>query len=464
MVKPRFESFVVLAGMRTGSNFLEANLNAMAGVSCLGEVFNPAFIGKKDQVEMLGVTMAAREADPLILLRKVRDVSPGLSGFRFFHDHDPRILEAVLADATCAKIILTRNPLESYISLRIARETGQWKLGDGKARKSAKVRFDAREFEAHLAQVQDFLATVTGALQRSGQTAFRLDYADIQDVAVLNGLARYLGVAVELTAPDGSLKKQNPEDLADKVINPAEMEAALARMDLFGLGHNPSFEQRRSPAIPAVVGSDAAGLIYMPMQGGTDATVLAWMAKLGAVSGDFNQKSLRQWKRARPGHRTFAVIRHPALRAHAAFVNRVLSGAMPDVRGVLLRNYKVELPEAGADFTDITAHRKAFLAFLRLVKLNVGGQTGFRVDAHWASQMAVLQGFAQFQSPDHVVREDRMTEGLLFLATEVGVDCPPVGQPENSGLAAVYDPDVEAAVREAYTRDYMAFGFGDWRP
>ena len=40
-----FTSFVVLAEMRTGSNFLEANLNALEGVTCHGEAFNPHFIG-----------------------------------------------------------------------------------------------------------------------------------------------------------------------------------------------------------------------------------------------------------------------------------------------------------------------------------------------------------------------------------------------------------------------------------
>lgn len=43
---PRFDSFVMFAEMRTGSNFLEANLNAMPGVTCHGEMFNPHFIGK----------------------------------------------------------------------------------------------------------------------------------------------------------------------------------------------------------------------------------------------------------------------------------------------------------------------------------------------------------------------------------------------------------------------------------
>ena len=51
-----------------------------------------------------------------------------------------------MADESCAKIILTRNPVESYISWKIARETGQWKLTDMKARKGAQVKFDGPEF------------------------------------------------------------------------------------------------------------------------------------------------------------------------------------------------------------------------------------------------------------------------------------------------------------------------------
>ena len=462
MAKARFDSFVVLAGMRTGSNYLEANLNALAGVVCHGEVFNPAFIGKKDQVEMFGISMAAREADPMALLRKLRDVTPGLSGFRFFNDHDPRILAAVLTDVSCAKIILTRNPLESYVSLQIARETGQWKLGDGKALKTAKVRFEARGFEAHLDQVQDFRGHVTGALQRSGQAAFHIDYDDLQDLGVLNGLARYLGIAAELTAADGALKKQNPDSLLDKVINPAQMEAALAGMDPFGLGRSASFEPRRNPGIPGFMASDNAGLLYMPMRGGSDTMIAAWLKALGAVSGDFNQKTLRQWKRGHEGHRSFTVVRHPVMRAYTAFTDRVLSGSMPELRGMLARNYRVVLPPLGESFSDEAAHHAAFLGFLRFVKLNLGGQTGFRADAHWASQTAVLQGFAQFQGPDHVLREDRLTEGLAYLAAEVGVDCPPLHISDMPALAEIYDPDVEAAARDAYGRDYLGFGFADW--
>ena len=371
-------------------------------------------------------------------------------------------MASVLADANCAKVILTRNPLESYVSLRIARETGQWKLGDAKALKTAKVRFEVIGFEAYLDQVQDFLAYVTGALRRSGQAAFQLDYKDLQDVSVLNGLARYLGIDADLTAPDGALKKQNPASLLEKVTNPAEMEAALARLDPFAPSHSASFEPRRSAGIPGFVGADDAGLLYLPMRGGSDSVVSDWLGGFGQVTRNFNQKSLRQWKRARPGHRSFTVLRHPVERAFAAFETCVISDDMPELRNLLARNYKVDLPSVGADFVGTDAHHAAFLGFLRFLKLNLGGQTGFRVDARWASQTAVLQGFAQFQAPDHVLRQDRLSEGLAYLAADVGVACPDLQIAAMPELAKIYDAEIEAAARDAYPRDYMGLGFSNW--
>ena len=59
-----FTSFVVLAEMRTGSNFLEANLNALEGVTCHGEAFNPHFIGYPNSTEILGISQQGREDDP----------------------------------------------------------------------------------------------------------------------------------------------------------------------------------------------------------------------------------------------------------------------------------------------------------------------------------------------------------------------------------------------------------------
>lgn len=466
MSQPRFDSFVVFAEMRTGSNFLEANLNALAGVTCHGEVFNPHFIGRKDVFELFEVNIREREADPYMMLRRLRERTEGMAGFRYFHDHDPRVFDAVMDDPRCAKIVLTRNPAESYVSLKIAQATGQWKLTGPKGIKTAQARFDAEEFERHLEALQSQQIRILNRLQVTGQTAFWVDYEDIQNVEVINGLARWLGVAARLEATDQTLKKQNPEDPEDKVQNFAAMEAALARLDRFNLSRTPNFEPRRPPGIPGFVAAKGAALLYMPLRGGPVARVTGWLDGLGGLERDFTQKTLRQWKRSHPRHRSFTVVRHPLARAHAVFCDHVLGAPASDFRTMLSRQHGVALPEPGAHFASPDEHRASFLAFLRFVKKNLGGQTAQKVDALWASQSAALQGFAQFQAPDAVLREERLSEGLAWLAAEVGVTAPapaPAGRQGPVALEAICDAEVEAAGREAYLRDYIAFGYGDFR-
>lgn len=466
-----FDRFIVLADMRTGSNFLEANLNAIPGVTCHGEAFNPHFIGRKDQAEAFGISMEAREDDPFALLRAMEAATDGLSGFRFFHDHDPRVLAACLADQRCAKVVLTRNPLESYVSLKIARATGQWKLGDGRRRREAKVHFDADEFEAHVTDLQAFQLHILRALQTTGQTAFHIGYDDVGDLEVLNGLAAFLGVPGRLEALDDSIKKQNPEPLESLVENPAAMAAGLARLDRFDLGRTPNFEPRRGAGVPGWVAAGGAGLLYQPLHGGPVDRVRAWLSAcagdVGLVEG-FNQKSLRQWQRANPGARTFTVLRHPLARAHAAFRDRILTGAAGEVRGILKRAWKIDLPPPDRlDRLSAADQAEAFLKFLRFLKANLAGQTSARIDAAWASQSAVVQGFATIQPPDALLREDRLEQGLAWLAREAGVAAPVLPADAETGpghpLAAIATREHEAAAREAYGRDYQTFGFSDWR-
>jgi LPS sulfotransferase NodH len=458
-----FDSFVLLAEMRTGSNFLEANLNAVPGISCYGEVFNPHFIGKLKQDSLFDITLAEREKDPYALLRRMRERTEGLSGFRYFHDHDQRVLPEVLGDPRCAKIILTRNPVESYVSWKIAKATNQWKLTDAKRLRTAKAFFESSEFGAHLEQLQSFQMQLMHGLQTSGQTAFYIDYDDINDVDVLNGLARFLGVEAALKAPDETLKKQNPEEISDKVENPEVMAAALARLDRFNLARTPNFEPRRAPAIPSFLA--ASGALYMPLRGGPEAAVGAWLASLGPVQAEFNQKSLRQWMRGNPRHRSFTVLRHPLERAHYGFCELILPAKLPHIREALIKSYKIALPKPG-EATDQETHRATFLDFLQFLKLNVSGQTGLRVDPHFASQTAILQGFAQFQGPDLVLREESLPMGLGFVAAELGLECPPLTlmpEPATRLLAEIYDDSLEEAARDAYARDYLGYGFGAWR-
>lgn len=459
----KFDSFVLLAEMRTGSNYLEANLNAIAGLACHGEAFNPHFIGHQGVDALFGMTLAEREADPLRLLDRMRERTAGMAGFRFFHDHDPRVLEHVMGDARCAKIILTRNPLDSYVSLKIAGETGQWKLTDVKHRKSARVRFDAGEFEDHLDRLHRFQVALMHRLQSSGQSAFYLAYEDINDLEVLNGLAAWLGVAGRLEELSGKLKRQNPAPLSEKVLNYDEMAGALARIDRFDLSRTPNFEPRRSPAVPGYLAAAEAPLLFMPVPGGPVAQVARWLAALdeGAepLKG-FSQKTLRQWKRRHPGHRSFTVVSHPVERAYAAYAELARSGK-GGLRDTLRRAYKLDLPGEGAG---AEGHRAGFAAFLKFLKANLAGQTSIRTRAAWATQSAVLQGLAGFQAPDMVMRAERLHDELPLIAGLVGREAPalPAEPAPAVPLGAIYDDGIEAAARAVYQRDYMGFGYRAW--
>lgn len=456
-----WDYFVILAGMRTGSNLLQETLDAHPGIACHGELFNPVFVGHARADRMWGIDLAARNADPLALIARMRAKSDGLPGFRLFPDHDPRVLAHVLEDPRVAKIVLTRNPLEQYLSHRIAQATGQWRLGDATGARTARVRFDADGFAAHLADRQAHLRRIEHAFQVTGQTAFRLDYADLTDPDVLAGLARFLGVSGGLST-SGRTKKQNPAPPEELVDNPDEMLAALARSEFLTGASAAVWEPRRGPGMPRHVAGVRAPLLFLAMDTGGDPGVEGWMAALDGVDPSalrrgFTQRDLRAWRRDNPGARSFAVVRHPGHRLHAAFRALVAEAAHPRAQGIV-QGYGVSLPEGG--FDDPATERIAYLAFLGFVAANLDGQTGLPVHPSWATQAALLDGVASAVLPDAVLRADRLEKGLAWLAAEVGREAPAVALPPSPPPPFADDPEVAAAVARAHRRDMLAFGFG----
>jgi LPS sulfotransferase NodH len=458
-----FDYFVILGDMRTGSNLLEESLDGYAGLSGHGEVFNPLFAGHEGQRALFGLSVEERDRDPLAMIARMIARTEGTPGFRLFPGHDPRVLDHCLADPRCAKVVLARNPADSYVSLKIARKTGQWWLGDVRTARSATVRFEPGEFQAHLARLQDFYGTVRRALQTSGQTAFQIHYDDLSNPAVLDGLARWLGA----TGPARSGAKgrvQNPEPLEAKVENFAEMEAVLGHADAFDLFRVPDLEPRRGPNVPSWLGSPALGLIFMPLAGGPTDRVTTWMEAAGGAppASGFTRKSLRQWLREVPGHRSFTVVTHPLRRAHDVFRERVLASgpnAFVEIRAVLGGRYGLDLPGEG-EVPDRDRHRAAFLGFLRFLKANLAGQTSMRVPAAWASQAVLVRALSDVLAPDAILRAETLERDLPLLRP--GLPLGPAWNPAPE-LDTVYDPEIEDAARAACARDYAAFGYGPWR-
>lgn len=463
-----FDYFVVLAEMRTGSNLVEANLNEFGGITCEGEVFNSHFISHEGKAELYGVTLAERDRNPMALLLAIRQ-QPDLAGFRFFHDHDARVLPTFMQDPRCAKIILTRNPLDSYVSLKIAQATQQWKLGDVKTKRSAQVGFDPVEFEDHVTRIQAFQAQILRMLQTSGQTAFYLAYEDANDVEVLNGLAAWLGVASRIEAPSRKLKRQNPEPLDHKLTNPGAVRDGLARLDRFNLSRTPNFEPRRGPMVWGLRACATLPVAYLPIPGAPDPGVLDWMAQIDEgrpVQADFTAQTWRDWLQAHPRRALFTVLHHPLARAHEVYLRQVVHGQRANVRAFLARVHGVELPEKDAmDNYDTALHRAGFLAFLRFAAANLNGQTAIAVLPAWASQTKVIEGVMGQAALHHLLRVEGLARDLPALGRDLELELPsftPVTQPRRFTLASIYDAEIEAAGRAAYALDYEVLGFEDW--
>lgn len=472
----RFNSFVIFGAMRTGSNFLEATLNEVEGITSFGELFNPHFMGKKNTAELFGVTLQMREAKPQLLLERIRENTPGLTGFRFFQEHNPRIFKAVLNDPTCAKIVLTRDPLDSFISLQIAKQTGQWMLLAEKNRKTTKIHFDETTFATYLDELMAFYGEIRHQLQITGQTAFHIGYYDLAEKTVLNGLTKWLGIEEYVKHPSHRLKRQNSTELAEKVENPEDIAPAVARLDLLNPDFRPYPEPRKNAPFASFVAASNASLLYMPVQGPHLTTIETWMAEIDGgdktqLVRELSHAKTRGWREKHPGYRSFTVISHPLERAHDAFLKHILSTG-PDsfviIRNKLRNVFRVDLPEGEPDESySIDHHRSAFLGFLRFIWANLAGHTSIRVDPSWASQEAVIQGFCTFHPPDMVIRDENLTEGLQHLASLIGQKAPPLRKSNPIGpyeLGDIYNENVETAGRRALARDYLSFGFSNWKP
>ncbi len=467
----RFASFVVLAEMRTGSNLLQAQLNRVPGLRCHGEVFNPAFVDDPATRSFLGVDKAARDADPIGLLRRIGAKGDALTGFRLFGDHDPEVIAECLADPTRAKIVLGRNPLESFISLQIAQQTGQWVLAPGRARRRAQVRFDPAEFAAFLARRDTFRRQVMAALQTTAQTAFFVDYEDLGRPEVLAGLVAFLGLeapAPEVLAAPVALRRQNPEPAEAKVENPAEMARALSRIDWCGLAGGPGAPPRPRAWVADALIAARAPILWLPVAGALPrAPVADWLARIGAgrqaggVLAGFGPRVLGRWLERNAGRRSvFSIIDHPLPRAHRAFAAAVIGGDAPAL-GALIRRRAGIAPDNPAPFDDPARHRAAFAAWLR--HMAEGGVGMGDAALPQADLIARLSGIAM---PDRILRVGAIARDLAALARAHDLPDPgwiaPPPDPADLRLAEIRDGELDALAAEVLWRDLRAFGFARW--
>jgi LPS sulfotransferase NodH len=232
------KSFVMIGMMRSGSNFLERELNLLGDVRCHGELFNPHFVGlSHDYPQGLeGYTredIQSRNKDPIGMLNKLNAVSDRpIWGFRIFLDHSPPVTSEVLYDPTVRKIVLTRNLLEAYVSLINARETGVWLTTDQQKVKPSVAEVNVDELVSFALRQTFYYNDILTILHRTGQDYMQIDYTEIKDLARLNELAEFVGSAHRFEKVEEPIKKQATDSMDKRIQDYPTVAAELRKRQL----------------------------------------------------------------------------------------------------------------------------------------------------------------------------------------------------------------------------------------
>ncbi len=458
----QFTSFVVFASMRTGSNLLEAGLNQYDDLRCHGELFNPFFIGEEGTERYLGINMEQRDRRPERLLQAIR-AKPGLPGFRMFPKHDLRVRAQVIEDPTCAKIVLRRQPLESYLSVKAARETGQWRVGREKTRKITRITFEPDEFETYCADHEQFYADLERKIRLAGQSYFPIRYEECKDVAVLNGLAAYLGASQDLKSLKEPTKRQNPSSFRDRIENYDVFSEYLSRSGY--IAEREILTPDARPYLRAMRFLATDKMLYASLPGANDAHIRNWILEARKLK---NPAAMQDWVQDADRPICFTFVQHPLERAYAGFMRHIFhvtDAGFPYIRQDLQTKYGLALPETAEGPMpgyDMAAHRKAFGGYLDFLKLNLSGQTPIRNDPVWVRQADLVDALRPHMPLTIILSDGHFSEDAAYLGGLAGLTGQPAGPVEPDPrfpLREIRTPEIEAKIRDLYSQDFRRFGF-----
>lgn len=231
-------AFLLVGMMRSGSNFLERQLNLLPDVRCHGELFNPVFIGFSHETagRPTGYSRdnpAARNADEERFVHSVDQACDrGVLGLRLFLDHSPAMTARLLHDRQVAKVVLSRNLLEAYLSLETARETGVWLTTEAAQAPPKLVKVDINKLVTFSLRQSLYYNDIQTVLHQTGQPYLQIDYSEIKRLDKLNEIARFVGSRHQFDAVVEPIQKQNPGSLQERVADYPKLVEELKRRQL----------------------------------------------------------------------------------------------------------------------------------------------------------------------------------------------------------------------------------------
>ena len=484
MKKQPFTSFAMFGSMRSGSNLLETYLNQYEGLVCHGELFHRFFIGKQGCQEYLSIDREKRDKNPQLLLDAIRDATPEkIAGYRIFQTHNPDVIETALNDPFCAKIILSRDPVESYVSLQIALKTNQWLISDPAHRKAEQITFDIEDFEIYMKERNAFYGHISAALSLSEQPFFEIDYEMLGGVDAINRLAAFIGDRNGKTSLKQPIKRQNPGALSDKILNFKETRDAPGMAEMLEQTP-PSLKPIRETGtdLSRVYLSHTHPLAFGPMPAVPDSGIRRWLAfhDSGVTENGYTAHGYTEWRKSHGEPVFFSLVRHPVVRAYNAFMQKIFattSGAYIGIRQELEDQYGLMLPAGeikpdqpprdlvsagyGAD-----EHRISFKLFLVFVAANLANETKIRQDGKWQHQSEIIRRYQVLFPEVLVFKFEDLSTDLTYLENRLGFK-PFIGWKNeldtaySFALSEIYDQEIEALTQAAYAPDYDEFKYKD---
>jgi hypothetical protein len=241
--------FLILTQARSGSYHLAALLNSAPDISCFGEIFKEnALELPKPQLAKLGLTnrdMAARDADPIGLLNRLRKDTEACGTIFGFKDFLPnlnrvKVFGKLGHSENWQKIILLRNPIERYISRRRAAETGVFVVKQGEAVTAdllhAKISFDAESFSQFLKNHMRFVEVAQNLHQKHGDAVvFTAQYERLSDPRHLQDILKFVGSQASANHLTSDHVKQYAKPLSEGVENWGALLAYLNENGLTSL-------------------------------------------------------------------------------------------------------------------------------------------------------------------------------------------------------------------------------------
>lgn len=484
MSRANYTYFAIFGAMRSGSNLLEQSLNQYAGIVCHGELFNPAFIGHSENMSLFGLSLADREKSPDALVEAMIDnAGTEIAGLRIFQNHDPRAIEFMLENPDCGKIILQRDPLQSYVSLAIARQTDQWLLTNAPERRGGKIHFDEHVFSDYRDAQADYYTNIRKTLRETGQSALWVDYPEQTEIATLNGIAKFLGSREKLKKVQVKIRRQNPGGLEEKVDNYSDMISFLGQRSETDNALETILDPARRANIPKMTTCNNNPVLFAPIPGGPNDAVINWMRTIDGSepTTGHNQRTLFTWMQEHPNMTTISAVSHPVSRAYDVFMTKIFITSEDSyrvIRNKLINHFGLDIPEMGLSKTytrdallasgyGIGQHRAAFHTFLRFLKSNLDGQTSIRIDELWATQASILAAFSSVIPIALIAKDSELVNAFSYVEGKLNILNPTINSSENQpylfNLKEVYTQQTENLTRKVYGVDYTRLGFGDYQ-